>query len=139
VAFHFRRVEPDLLDSLALCCINLARGGSQCGDGLEQLAAMADGRDTQVLQVFRGELRQHIGIDGVFAKRPFVLLKSDPLRPEGNLTTRCAFHDEDDSVHERSTIAPTLGLATLPLASSMSAELSAIVVLRSVTNSRRLV
>ena len=30
---------------------------------------MPDRRDTQVLQVFHRELRQHIGVDGVFAKR----------------------------------------------------------------------
>jgi len=63
------------------CYINLGRGGSQSGDGLKQLAAMPDSRDTQVLQVFRRELRQHVGIDGVFAKRGFVLLKAETFQP----------------------------------------------------------
>jgi hypothetical protein len=59
--------------------INLSREGSQSGDRLKQLAAMPDSRDSQVLQVFRRELRQHIGIDGVFAKRGLVLLKAETL------------------------------------------------------------
>ena len=65
--------------------INPGRRGSQSGDRLKQFAAMPDRRDTQVLQIVRRELWQHIGIDGVFAKRGFVLLKAETLQPSWNI------------------------------------------------------
>jgi hypothetical protein len=51
---------------------------SDCG---EQLAAMPDEVDAEVLEVFGGQLRQDRRINGVVAKRLLVLLQSKAVKP----------------------------------------------------------
>ena len=50
---------------------------SQRGDCNQQLAAMANRRDTQSDQIIGGEFRQHRGIDVVFAECRRVLLETE--------------------------------------------------------------
>jgi hypothetical protein len=62
--------------------------GSQGGDRVEQLAPMANGADPDLLQVLRGEARQHLGVDAVLGERPRVPPQTQSLEPGRNLHAR---------------------------------------------------
>ena len=66
--------------------IDRRRGCRRCGiaergDSVEQLTAVADLRDADILQVIGGQLRQHRAIDRVVAKGGFVLLQPQASQP----------------------------------------------------------
>src|SRR4029079_7448107 len=46
-------------------------------DGVEQLAAVADDNDPDVLEILRGQARQQRFVDVVFTKCRFILLKTE--------------------------------------------------------------
>ena len=56
-------------------------GGAERGDRVEQLAAMADQGDAEMLQILGRQLRQHFAIDLVVAERRRVLFEPQPPQP----------------------------------------------------------
>jgi hypothetical protein len=60
------------------CSIDIAE---QCGDRLEQLAAVADRGHAKADQVIGRQLRQHLGIDIVVAESGLVSLEAQVAQP----------------------------------------------------------
>ena len=63
------------------------RGGGRSGrriqrlDRRHDLAPVADDGDAEILEVVDGELRQHLAVDLVVAKRRLVLRKAEAVQP----------------------------------------------------------
>ena len=61
----------------------LGRLGTKGGNRRQQLASMADRRDTEFPEVVSRQLAQYPGIDGVFPERILVLLQPQTAQPVG--------------------------------------------------------
>jgi hypothetical protein len=56
-------------------------GRAECGDRVEQAAAVADRRNANLPEIFRCQLRQHLPIDLVVAEGRRIALKTQTLQP----------------------------------------------------------
>ena len=54
-------------------------------DGLEELAAIANPSNADVLEIFHGQLGKYLGVDTVVAKRRLVLLQPQAPQPRRNV------------------------------------------------------
>ena len=84
---------------------------AQRGDCCEQFASVPDEADTQVLEIVGGQLRQYCGIDRVVAKRLFVLLHAEALKPGGDVHTRLPAAINSASVYLTQIAARALGIS----------------------------
>jgi hypothetical protein len=56
--------------------------GAQCGNGVEELAAMTESRDAKLLQVLRRQVRQDTVVYFVVAERGLILPKAQAPQPD---------------------------------------------------------
>jgi hypothetical protein len=90
IAEHHRELPAFGFTPRCECCgrcgrqpwrIGYGRGSAQGGDGIEQLAPVADRCDANLPEVIRCQLRQHLPIDLVIAEGRHIALKAQTLQP----------------------------------------------------------
>src|SRR5207253_736046 len=62
---------------------------SERRDGVEQSAAMADRRDTQLAQILGRQPRQNLPVNVVVAKRGHILFEPEAAQPFGHIHWNC--------------------------------------------------
>jgi hypothetical protein len=86
------REEADAAGSRGWNWIQLHIGGAELGNGFEQLAAVPDEADAEILEVVSCQLRQHCPIDFVLAKSGLVSLETQAAQPRRYIHRRLPFY-----------------------------------------------